>query len=241
MKPDFQHRSYEPELLDRPGIPFADIADNMRELELINSRLGGHRITLKGVRALLQDRRGNEVPHIAEIGCGGGDNLRAIRRWAAAKGLHLRFTGVDYNPECIAYAKSRPANDGIGFLCSDYRDLQWTERPDILFSSLFCHHFTDAQLLEQLRWMQRHSRRGFFINDLHRHPLAWYSIRLLTRLFSKSYLVKNDAPLSVRRAFRRTEWERLLQGAGINDYQCSWQWAFRWLILVRNHDGNSTI
>ncbi|RYY66048.1 MAG: methyltransferase domain-containing protein [Chitinophagaceae bacterium] len=236
MKPDFRIRSYEPELLDRPGIPFADIADNMRELDVINTRLGGHRITLKGVQALLRYQVPGTVPHIAEIGCGGGDNLRAIRRWADKRGLELRLTGIDYNPECIAYAEGRAGNSGIAFVCSDYRDLRWTGKPDILFSSLFCHHFTDGQLLEQLRWMEAQSRSGFFINDLHRHPLAWYSIRLLTRLFSKSYMVKADAPLSVRRAFLRAEWEELLRGAGITRYRCSWQWAFRWLILVRNHE-----
>jgi 2-polyprenyl-3-methyl-5-hydroxy-6-metoxy-1,4-benzoquinol methylase len=227
-------RTYEKELLDGDDIPFADIARNMQELDVINSRLGGHAITVGGLEALLAKGPVRRGLHILEIGCGGGDNLRAIARWAARKGHVLRLTGVDINPECIAYAAGRTTNRGIDFICSDYRQLQLDDRPDIVFSSLFCHHFTDEELVEQLQWMRQQAGAGFFINDLHRHTLAYHSIRLLTRAFSKSYLVKNDAPLSVRRGFRRPEWTRLLQQAGIISYQCHWRWAFRWLITVPN-------
>ena len=80
--------------------------------------------------------------------------------------------------------------------------------------------------------MHQNAEKGFFIADLHRHPLAYYSIKWLTGLFSKSYLVKNDAPLSVLRGFSRKEWESLLTKAGIKNYSIRWKWAFRWLIIV---------
>jgi hypothetical protein len=82
------------------------------------------------------------------------------------------------------------------------------------------------------RWMHENSRSGFFINDLHRHPLAYHSIRLLTCFFSKSYLVKHDAPLSVLRGFKKKEMEELLNSAGIQHYKIQWKWAFRWLVIV---------
>lgn len=88
--------------------------------------------------------------------------------------------------------------------------------------------------MEQLQWMQQNSRLGFFINDLQRHPLAYYSIKLLTGLFSRSYLVKHDGPLSVKRALVRKEWEQVLAMAGITNYTIRWQWAFRYLIIVKN-------
>jgi hypothetical protein len=108
--------------------------------------------------------------------------------------------------------------------------VQFDQPPDIIFSSLFCHHFTNEELERQLQWMQRHARVGFFVNDLHRHPLAYYSIKWLTAIFSKSYLVKNDAPLSVLRGFSRKEWQQLLNNAGIVNFSVSWKWAFRWLV-----------
>jgi hypothetical protein len=82
--------------------------------------------------------------------------------------------------------------------------------------------------------MSKNAALGFFINDLHRHAFAYYSIRALTRLFSKSYLVKNDAPLSVLRGFKKKEFISLLNQAGIPNYTIRWRWAFRWLIIVRS-------
>ncbi|RYY89836.1 MAG: methyltransferase domain-containing protein [Chitinophagaceae bacterium] len=239
--PSFRTRTNEKELLDRDDIPFADIARNMEELDVINTRLGGHAITLRGLQVLLQQHPKKKSISVLEIGCGGGDNLRVLKAWAERNGLQLELSGLDYNPACISFAQGRSANDGIRFLCCDYRDLPVEIQPDIIFSSLFCHHFTDAELREQLQWMQQRSRLGFFINDLHRHPLAYHSIRLITSAFSKSYLVRNDAPLSVRRGFQRKEWLHLLQEAGIHQFTCSWQWAFRWLIIAPNHAAEATI
>jgi len=119
------------------------------------------------------------------------------------------------------------------WIVSDYADVVFENKPDIIFSSLFCHHFTDRGLITQLQWMKTNARIGFFINDLHRHWLAYHSISLLTKLFSSSYLVKNDAPISVTRGFLRAEWETICKNAGLTNYDISWQWAFRHLIISK--------
>jgi hypothetical protein len=85
-----------------------------------------------------------------------------------------------------------------------------------------------------LAWMKGHSNIGFFINDLHRHPFAYYSIKWLTGLFSKSYLVKNDAPLSVLRGFKRKELEMFNVQCSILNARLKWKWAFRWLLIAYN-------
>jgi SAM-dependent methyltransferase len=232
--PDLARRSYQQELLDRTDIPFDDIKRNMQELELINTRLGGHKITLRGLKQLLKTGALDQPIHIAEIGCGGGDNLAIIKKFCRRKKIPVQLTGIDINPDCIGFARSKKENSGIGFILSDYREVVFEKKPVIIFSSLFCHHFTDEGVIEILQWMDKNSLAGFFINDLHRHRLAWYSIKWLTRFFSKSYLVKNDAPLSVQRGFRKKEWKDLLQRAGINAYSIRWQWAFRWLLIVKH-------
>jgi 2-polyprenyl-3-methyl-5-hydroxy-6-metoxy-1,4-benzoquinol methylase len=235
--PSFQQRSYKKELLDGNNIPFADIKRNMQELDFINRKLGGHDITLDGIVALIQQTPVmNQQLKIVEIGCGGGDNLRAIKEWATHINLPVALLGIDINEECITFAQSQQRNSGIEFIHSDYRLTGFESKPDIVFSSLFCHHFMDDELVEQLQWMQEKSALGFFINDLHRHPLAYYSIKIMTQLFSGSYLVKNDAPLSVQRGFKRTDWERIFQQAGIENYTCTWRWAFRWLVTCTTHE-----
>jgi len=226
-----QQRSYKKELLDRKDIPFDDIKRNMQELDFINRKLGGHDITLDGIVALIKNQMFfNSKLTIVEIGCGGGDNLRAIRNWAERVHLPVKLKGIDINSDCITYAVQQKKNRGIQFSVSDYKDFSFEEKPDIIFSSLFCHHFSETELIFMLQWMDRNSQLGFFINDLHRHWLAYYSIKMLTKLFSKSYLVKNDAPLSVQRGFKRNEWNTIFEKASINNFDCKWRWAFRWLI-----------
>ena len=234
---DFSARSYKKELLDRDDIPFADIKQNMRELDFINAKLGGHKITLEGVKTMMKrirTRSKNETLSILEIGCGGGDNLRVIKRYCEKRNITVRLSGVDINPHCIEFARSRKENEGIEFISSDYKLADPFPKPDIIFNSLFCHHFTDEEMTGILAWMKGHSNIGFFINDLHRHPFAYYSIKWLTGLFSKSYLVKNDAPLSVLRGFKRKELEMFNVQCSILNARLKWKWAFRWLLIAYN-------
>lgn len=233
----FHSRSNLKELLDRNDIPFNDIKRNMEELEFINKRLGGHEITLDGVAGILKEQFSfNEPIRITEIGCGGGDNLKAIAKWARKNRVPVELTGIDINSECISYAQSKSKT--IQYISSDFRDVFFTNKPHILFSSLFCHHFTDAEIVYMLRWMKNNSMLGFFINDLQRNSIAFYLIKFLTRIFSKSYLVKNDAPISVARGFIRKDWQRYFKEAEIFQYSCKWRWAFRWLIIYHHGIGN---
>lgn len=221
-----KNRSYKKELLDQDDIPFEDIKQNLKELNTINTLLGGHNITLAGIKKLLPNA--DKEIHIVEIGCGGGDNLAYLQK--KLKG-NFRFTGIDLKDACIDFAKQTYPD--IHFVQSDYRTATFETKPDIIFSSLFCHHFTDEQLIEQYKWMQANAKIGFVINDLQRHPLAYYSIKILTRIFSKSYLVKNDAPLSVARGFYKAELHALLTKSNISNFSILWKWAFRYLVISK--------
>jgi 2-polyprenyl-3-methyl-5-hydroxy-6-metoxy-1,4-benzoquinol methylase len=208
----------------------------MQELHTINTLLGGHRITCLGVEALLPANK--RSLHICEIGCGGGDNLHAIDRWLRSRKIYATYTGIDIKKECIEFARLQNPTLPVKWITSDYRNVNFgNEKPDIIFSSLFCHHFTDEQLQEMFRWKAKQSTLGFFINDLQRNPLAYHSIRMLTSLFSRSYLVKNDAPLSVARGFHKDELVGLLRLAGLSNCRVSWKWAFRYLVICRHATG----
>lgn len=231
---DYKKRSQQKELLDEGDIPFAEIVLNMKELEWINAHLGGHSITVKGFKSLLQNEK--KAISVCEIGCGGGDNLKAIGQFCATNSIHAQFWGIDINDKCIRYARKNVRLQNVTLCVSDYKKFNFEDnKPNIIFSSLFCHHFTEEELVAMLHWMQENSLCGFFINDLHRHPIAYHFIKLATALFSKSRLVKNDAPVSVLRGFKKKEWEDLLQKAGIRNYSIRWKWAFRFLIVVPPH------
>ncbi|MEJ7627830.1 MAG: methyltransferase domain-containing protein [Ferruginibacter sp.] len=227
---NLSERSDTKELLDSNNIPFADIKQNLKELNKINTLLGGHKITIQGVKKILGIIN-NEVT-ICEIGCGGGDNLAAIAKWCRSVNIKAQFIGIDIKKECIDFAQIQYPQLNATWIVSDYAKVEMSKKPDIIFSSLFCHHFKEEELVKMLQWMQHNTVKGFFINDLQRHPLAYHSIKILTALFSRSYLVKNDAPLSVTRGFLKKDWLRILNSAGINA-SVKWMWAFRYLVVAR--------
>jgi 2-polyprenyl-3-methyl-5-hydroxy-6-metoxy-1,4-benzoquinol methylase len=231
----FQQRSSLTELIDESGIPFSDWEVCLKELNTVNTFLGGHAITIEGMKSILMQSNATNEITICEIGCGGGDNLKAINNWNAKQknDLKISFIGVDINKACTDFAAKNCTGVNARFICSDYRTADFgMQKPDIIFNSLFCHHFTDDQLTEMLVWMKHNSKLGFFINDLQRHPVAYHSIKILTRIFSKSYLVKNDGPISVLRGFHKDEWQSLMRRAGIAHYSIAWKWAFRYLVTV---------
>jgi 2-polyprenyl-3-methyl-5-hydroxy-6-metoxy-1,4-benzoquinol methylase len=180
---DLQHRSYEKELMDGDDIPFEAMVQTLKELNMVNTRLGGHAITRRGVKQLWNSKG---LVIICEIGCGGGDNLYAIWKYYQKQGIEVKLAGIDMNSACIEFAKKRYPELPCQWICSDYALVQLEEKPGIIFSSLFCHHFTDEQLVFMLRWMKENSTKGFFINDLHRHWLAYYLIKYITKFFRRS-------------------------------------------------------
>ncbi len=210
-----------------------EVFQTLRELDTINNLLGGNRVTLNALASLMESTR--PVPtSIVDVGCGSGEALRLIRRWSRSKGIYLTLTGVDANPFIIEYARRKtPLEDYINYEVADILSPDFApERFDVIFGTLFFHHFTDHQLIEFLK-RARTAGAAVIINDIHRHPLAWYSIAWLTRMFSKSKMVRNDAPVSVLRAFKKKELREILAQAGFVDYTVRWMWAFRWQVIAK--------
>ena len=226
----FSQRSHKKELLDEPNIPKDLLYRNLVELEFINKYLGGHSISIKGIKTLVVDY--SKTYTIADIGCGGGDSLKAIAAWSKKENYKVNLLGVDLKEACINYAKINCSEYTMNFLCEDFRTTFSSATPiDIVHASLFCHHFTENEIIEFIQLCSKH-KAIFVINDLERNPIAYYAIKLLTKLFSKSPLVKNDAPLSVLRGFKKVEWQAILKKSGIKKYSIKNRWAFRHLVII---------
>lgn len=230
----FHSRSYEPELMDNPAVPLKLLHRNLHELDLLNRYFGGHAISLNGVKKLLRSK--SRIYHIADIGCGSGDFLKYLACWARKQHLRLNLTGIDNNVNAIKYLKKHCSGfPEITGLALDYNEfLQSDQSVDIIVCSLFCHHLDDKMLIDLFIKLKRCSRLGFVINDLHRHPLAYYSVWAFTRLACGTELSQNDGPLSVSKAFTRRELELLMQKSGIINYSIEWRWNFRYCIVVKN-------
>lgn len=231
---NFSARATTPELMDDLSLASDELRQNLDELETINTWLGGYRPVLAAL-ARLRPRFPVARPlYLADLGSGGGDTLRHVAAWARRQRISVALTGIDANEFMLAYAraKSQPYPE-ISYRQVDIFSPEFAAQSyDVLTASLFCHHFTDAELVDLLRRWHRQAQVAVVINDLHRHPLAYYSIKWLTRRLGGSRLVQNDAPLSVARAFSRADWVRLLAAAGITRYELRWCWAFRWQVVI---------
>ena len=229
-------RSQQKELLDADDIPTADLYQNLKELDKINTLLGGYDITFSALKKIIQPHK---TYTLIDIGCGGGDTLKHIKRWQTRKNLDLNLIGIDLKPVCIEYATQQNPAQNIRYICDDYRNmfLHVTDI-DIIHACLFCHHLTETQLIELIQFsLKRNSI--LVINDLERNPIAYYAIKTLTALFSKSYLVKNYAPLSVARGFKKKEWLAIIEKAGATHFTVKNKWAFRHEIIIYGNNHNT--
>jgi SAM-dependent methyltransferase len=229
----FKNRSQQKELLDQEHIPEQDLFQNLRELDFINHWLGGYDISFAGLKKLIKP--GKRYTFV-DIGCGGGDTLKRIKKWRTKRGYDIDLHGVDLKPVCIQYAENNPENAGVNFICDDYKNIfNHIPQIDIIHACLFCHHLSYEELNGLIRFAMDH-KSTLLINDLERNPFAYYAIKLLTGLFSKSYLVKNDAPLSVLRGFKKKEWLAILEASGAKKYTVRNKWAFRHEVIVYGAD-----
>lgn len=232
--PDFSARSRQTETMDDLQCSGAVVDRTLRELDTINALLGGNHVTISGMARLLRNRPKDEPLQVADLGCGSGDMLRRIRKWGDARGWRFRLTGIDANPNIISYARKYALPpEAFHFETLNIFSGEFANRKfDVVTATLFFHHFDDEQLVAFFSLLKDRTKIGIVINDLHRHWFAYYSIKWLTRFFSGSHMVKNDAPVSVLRAFRRKELVNILEKAGIRNYTIRWMWAFRWQVVI---------
>ena len=169
-----------------------------RELEIINRMLGG----VRAIDRFLPRRSGLLMLDVAAGACDVSEAL-AENRTCRIVVLDLNARGLRRAQRCwplVGNALELPFAD---------------DTFDVVMSSLFFHHLSDEDSVRVLAGMWRVARERVLINDLRRSPVAYFSIRVLTALFSRSSMVQHDGPVSVRRAFRPAELLTLARRAGI--------------------------
>ncbi|WP_276368372.1 methyltransferase domain-containing protein [Chryseolinea sp. H1M3-3] len=234
--PDLTKRSSELEIMDDLTCEGETLNQTLRELEFINKWLGGNQITINAISELLESHPRDARPiTIVDLGCGGGEMLRVIDTWAKKNSRRFNLIGVDANPYIIGFAKKNLKDlSHLQFVAMDIFSEEFSnQRYDIVIGTLFYHHFSDAQLIGFFKQLRNQVNLGFIINDIHRHWLAYHSIKMLTHFFSKSSMVKYDAPLSVRRAFKKDDLIKILSEAKIDEFKINWRWAFRWQVIAK--------
>jgi SAM-dependent methyltransferase len=223
-KIDFSTRADPAELLEWMDEPcsYEDFRACLLDLAHLNRLTLAHRPTLDFLERLWHSsshvskaRHGApSALRIVDVGCGGGDMLRRIERWAAAKQIPVKLTGIDLNPYAARAAREFTTEDSrIEWITGDA--FSCTEPMDVVLSSLFTHHLSEPEIVRFLAWSESVAQRGWFINDLCREQLPATLFGVLAGLIRWHRFVQHDGPVSFRRSFREDDWQRMTAAAGV--------------------------
>jgi len=225
----FLKRSYEKEIMDDFSITDSRIDIALNELKLVNRFLGGVSTSKTGFKMLFNSSN-YETIKVLDIGSGSSDIFQRLIN----KLPNLKIFSIDRNKRICEVIKNESTaypifGDAIAPPVKE-------ESISVVHASLFLHHFNKDEIKKIIKSSLSIAEKGMIINDLRRSVWALIGIKTLIYLFSKSTMVKNDAPLSVKRGFIKLELINLLEELKITNYKIKRKWAFRWLVVIpRNY------
>lgn len=213
--PDFRRRAQLAELMDEPASR-EELRACLGDLARVNRWVLAYRPLLQWLKTAMPARNSHPI-HILDVGCGYGDSLRKIERWAASRRIPVELTGLDLSQDSIAIAAEATSPvTAIQWVAGDI----FTYRPErpihIVVSSLFTHHLADEDVIRFVQWMELHAVVGWFVNDLSRHPIPYHLFRAFSRLMHFHPYVQHDGPVSIARSFVAADWRRICGAAGLN-------------------------
>src|SRR6478735_2605830 len=212
------------ELMDDPALDAGTYHAVLHDLAKVNGVTFAGRPTLDFLGRALGKQKNFRL---LDVGFGDGDMLRRIARWAERRRISADLTGVDLNTRSVAAAEATPSPGvPIRYLAGDYADLAG-EGFDFVVSSLVAHHMTHEQLVAFLRFMDRESAIGWFVNDLHRHAFAHATFPLLAGVMGWHRIVRLDGTTSIARSYRPSEWPPILAEAGVVGAEVHRRFPFR--------------
>jgi SAM-dependent methyltransferase len=226
---DFSRRAELEEEIDGP-CSYEDLRACLRDLAIVNRMTRAHRPILLWLDEVAdaisarhppasQDRDVRRQPHalkIVDVGCGYGDMLRRIERWAAGRGLAVELIGVDINANGARAAReATPPTSRIQWIHGDAMTRPETADADVVTTSGVMHHLAETEIVQLLRWMERTARVGWFVADLHRKPLPYRVFDVIMRGPWWHRFIRPDGLRSLRRSFLEEDWARMCAAAGM--------------------------
>ncbi len=225
-----RRRCRRPEIMDQPDLDEERHFQALRGLERINFWSGSARILWPAVRTLA--RQTGSPLRLLDVASGAGDV--PIRLWHKARrtGIPLDVAGCDVSPRAVDYARRRAEQRGaaVRFFVWNALEDPLPAAPDVVTSSLFLHHLSDAEAVVFLRRLGQLASRLVLVNDLVRSLPGFLLAYVGTRVLSTSRVVHTDGPQSVESAFRRDEALALAHEAGLHGATVRRRWPCRFLL-----------
>lgn len=230
---DTTKRSDAPEMMDDFAMEGEILRDALDKLASINKLLGGNAVTLGGVKELLLNNPKQQTIRIIDIGCGNGDMLRALAKYAEQKELNVELIGIDANQFTIKYAQQLSINySNITYKCEDiFKDD--IDECEIILCTLTLHHFRDQEIIDLLSRFKKSARLGMVINDLQRSALAYYLFTALCFVFGLNHMSKQDGLVSILRGFKKSDLQLYAKQLNLKNFSIKWKWAFRYQWIIK--------
>lgn len=225
-------RSNEEEIMDKFDFKGEELKKVLHTIDKINTNLGGNRVTIKGIQKLIEGQNKKHLV-IADLGCGSGDALRHISKWAKAKGINVQLIGIDANPYTIQIAREwskefkNISYRVIDVFTEDFDDFE----ADIIISCLTLHHFKDDFIKKLLPILSDKASLGLVINDLHRNKIAYQLFKLYCSVFVTSDIARKDGLTSILRGFKSKDLENYAKQLNFK-HHITWYWAFRYQWII---------
>ena len=212
----FAVRSNQPELIDGNDYSADELIDSLGDIRRVNRWLGGTRALTRHLFPMIEQLRRRQI-RLLDVGTGSADIPAVIVEWGRQRGIEIDFVVLDLNELTTQTARTQTAGyPEIKVVQADAMRLPFADQSfDFVLATLFLHHLTAAQAARVLSDFARVARACFIINDLRRHPVAYYSIRALTQIFTRNRLVRHDAAVSVLRGFTESDLQELAQVADL--------------------------
>ena len=226
-------RSLEKEMMDLPDQPKQLLEEDLRNLRIINRYLGGYRGVIRAVARLVEEQKLARFS-LLDVGAGSGDIPARIATRIRKKRIAARLVAIETEPVTVAVAAEKTRDyPEISLVQGDAMALPFRAASfDFVLASQLLHHFSEDNVVTLLRTWSKVARRTIIVSDLVRHPLAYYGIRAITRLFTRNVMTLTDAPLSVWRAFTMAEWRELFRRADVGQFEIFWVFPFRVMALI---------
>ena len=201
---------------------YEDLRACLRDLEVVNRLTRAHRPTLLWLERIVashpayRDAAAGHPLKIVDVGCGYGDMLRTIERWAAGRGIAVELIGVDVNANAIRAAReATAAPDKITWVTGDVCACVEAQDADVITVSGVAHHMAEEEIVRLLAWMERTAHVGWIVTDLHRKPVPYGVFGALMRGPWWHRFIRPDGLASIRRSFVAEDWARMCAAAGV--------------------------
>ncbi len=225
----------EPEDIDDPAQPFAELERSMRDVALTNRLFGGTQTILTHVARLLRDVPPGSHVKILDIATGSADIPRTLLHWGRRRSLNLTIVAVDNHAGMLRMA--RAAAPDVHLAQADALALPFAPRSfDLALCALAFHHFGFEPSARLLAVMDSLTTCGFVVSDLRRDLPTLWGVQATMAALRVHPFTRHDAPASVRRAFTPPEYRKMAGLAGVGHVRLYAHWYFR-IALVQDKFG----